>query len=341
MARSFSGSPVARHTVFILADGTFVVQWDENRVQELLSGHYREYEDRDFGHSITDYELTQLQSAGRVEHYNQRLVWLYALPERGRFQTEEYRDSFNNRVRSYYLNTTLSESRLAEVQTALSEQKLDGEFLARVRGDLVAVFGKNGAPFRQLKDAERAQKQLAARASTVFQHTAIAFIETTEYDTHYKRQTERTHEPVDLDMVISSQSDTSVTKGKRVLLVTSNDEQREALRTLLVEMKMGVMVASTAVEGLQMMEDYDPDLLVMDTQLPDMHGWEMLAKIKEIGIFQNLPKIMIADHQASPDDHAFALTVGKVDVYLVKPISMAQLRQNVWLTLKNFEDVNH
>jgi CheY-like chemotaxis protein len=79
----------------------------------------------------------------------------------------------------------------------------------------------------------------------------------------------------------------------------------------------------------------------MDTQLPDMHGWEMLAKIKEIGVFQNLPKIMIADHHASPDDHAFALTVGKVDVYLVKPISMAQLRQNVWMTLKNVEDVNH
>lgn len=341
MAKSFSGSPVARQTVFILADGTFVVQWDENRVQELLTGRYRDYEDRDFGHSITDYELAQLQSAGRVEHYNQQYIWLYALPERGRFQTEEYQETFKNRVRSFYLNTTLAESHLSEVQAALIELKLGDEFLARVRGDLVTVLGKNGAPFRQLKDAERAQKQLVTRAPAVFQHTAIAFIETSENDSHYKRQTERTQEPVDLDMVISSQSDTSVTKGKRVLLVTSDDEQRDALRSVLVEMKMGVMVASTAVEGLQLLEDYDPDLLVMDTQLLDMHGWEMLAKIKEIGAFHNLPKIMIADHHASPDDHAFALTVGKVDVYLVKPISMAQLRQNVWLTLKNFQDVNH
>jgi hypothetical protein len=47
---------------------------------------------------------------------------------------------------------------------------------------------------------------------------------------------------------------------------------------------------------------------------------------------------MIADHRSKSDDQAFALTVGKVDVYLVKPISMAQLRLNIWLTLKHALD---
>lgn len=340
MTNVSSGSPVPRHTVFILSDGSFVVQWDENRVQELLSGRYRDFEDQDFGHSITDYELNQLQAAGRVERFNERQVWLFALPERGRFQTEEYAESPRNRVRSYYLNTTLSASRLSDVQSALVEMDMAGDFLARVRGDLVAVLGKNGAPFHELRDAERAQKQLIARAPTIFEQTAIAFVETSDADSSYKRQTEQMPQVVDLDLVIASQTDTTVTQGKRALLVTSDDEQREALRLVLVEMKMDVIVASTANEGLQLLEDYHPDLLVMDTRLPDMHGWEMLAKIKEIGTFQNLPKIMIADHQAPSDDYAFALTVGKVDVYLVKPISMAQLRQNVWITLKNSEDAN-
>ena len=69
-----------------------------------------------------------------------------------------------------------------------------------------------------------------------------------------------------------------------------------------------------------------------------MHPWEMLAKIKEIGAFQSMTTIMIADHQSTPDDQAFALTVGKVDGYLVRPVSMAQLRQSVWLGLKNRQD---
>lgn len=340
MAKEFSGSPVPRYSVFILSDGSFVVQWDEQRVQELLSGHYRDYEDHDFGYAITDYELNQLQAAGRVEHYNHQHIWLYALPERDRQQLNDYQDSLRQRVRSYYLNTTLPASRLPDVEAMLDELGLADEFLARVRGDLIAVLGKNGAAFQQLNDAERAQKQLVARASTLFEHTAIAFVETTDHVDSYKRRLEQPQELADVDSLIASQRDTRVTVGKRALLVTSDEEQREAIYALLADMDMEVMAAATAADGLHLLEDFNPDLLVMDTQLPDMHGWEMLAKIKEIGAFPGLSKLMIADHHASADDEAFALTVGKVDVYLVKPISMAQLRQNVWMTLKNYDDTN-
>lgn len=335
MSQTLSGTPVPRRTVFILADGSFVVQWDEHRVQDLLSGFYRPYDDKDFGHIITEYELNQLQAAGRVEHYNDQYVWLYALPEQGRFPNDrEYHAP--SRVRSYYLNTTLPENYLTEVEDSLRKLELDGDFLARVRGSLIAVLGKNGAPFRQLKDAERAQKLLIVRAPELFEHTAIAFVETNENP--YTRTTEPGLGSYDLNTVISSQSDTTVTSGKSVLIVTSNDEERRAMQYLLGDMEMDVIAAGTAAQGLQLLEDHNPDLLVMDMKLPDMHGWELLAKIKEIGTYEELPKIMVADHHSTPDDQAFALTVGKVDVYLVKPVSMAQLRQNVWLTLKHRQD---
>jgi CheY-like chemotaxis protein len=331
MVGASSGSPVPRRTVFILADGSFVVQWDDNRVQDLLSGRYRNYDDHDFGHTITDYELNQLKAAGRVEHFNGQYVWLYSLPEQGRFPAErEYQGPA--RVRSYYLNTTLPDLRLAEVEAALRDQDLARDFLARSRGGLVAILGKNGAPFRQLKDAERAQKVLLNKAPDLFRNTAIAFVETSENP--YGRPAEQVWGPVDLEMIIHSQTDTDVTNGKRVLLVSSNPDEQLAMRELFDDMKMDMHVASTAAEGLQLLEDHNPDLLVMDLQLADKHGWEMLAKIKEIGTFESLPKIMIADYHSTPEDQAFALTVGKVDVYLVKPVSMAQLRQNIWLTLK-------
>ncbi len=335
MTGVLSGSPVPRHTVFILADGSFVVHWDTNRVQDLLSGYYRKYDDKDFGHTITDYELNQLKAAGLVEHYNNQFVWLFALPEQGRFPLErEYQGP--SRVRSYYLNTTLPEPRLADVEAVLRSQNLDNDFLARVRGSLIAILGKNGAPFRQLKDAERAQKLLVNRAPDLFQNAAIAFVETSE--NAYGRPAEQPSAIVDLDTIINSQTDTAVTMGKSVLVVTSSADERVALRDLFTSMQMQVLLADTAAEGLQLLEDHNPDLLVMDLQLSDKHGWEMLAKIKEIGTFEAMPKIMIADHHSTPDDQAFALTVGKVDVYLIKPLSIAQLRQNVWLTLKTRQD---
>lgn len=335
MTKTFSGSPVSRRTVFILADGSFVVQWDENRVQELLSGRYRNYSDQDFGHSVTDYELNQLQAAGRVEHYNDQYVWLFSLPESGRFPSErEYQGPA--RVRSYYLNTTLSEDRLTEVSDALRNLALSGSFLVRARGGLVAVLGKNGAPFPHLKDAERAQKLLVSKAPELFEHTAIAFVETSEYV--HRLRAEPAWGTVDLPTVVDSQSDTTVTSGKRVLVVSSNEEEQTAVQQLFATMEMTVYAAASAAEGLQLLEDHDPDLLIMDLQLPDMHAWEMLAKIKEIGAYDSTPKILIAEHNATGDDQAFALTVGKVDTYLAKPMSMAQLRLNVWLTLKNRQD---
>lgn len=99
-----SGSAILRVRVFVLADGTSVVQWDEKRVQELLSGQYRHYDhQRDFGHAITDYELNILKSNGRVEHYTQKFVWLFPLPEAGRYQRKVL-DGLS-KTRGYYLTT--------------------------------------------------------------------------------------------------------------------------------------------------------------------------------------------------------------------------------------------
>lgn len=335
MNKTFSGSPVPRHTVFILADGSFVVQWDEGRVQELLSGRYRRYEDDSFGHAITSYELNQLKAAGCVEHYDERYVWLYALPETNRLEQEIRTRTSGNRIRTYYLNTTLPRERLREVQAALTTLGLDRDYLARERGDLIAILGKNGAPFRHLKDAERAHKHLVARAADLLQHTAIAFIETNSSSNSYKQQTELVSDPVDLETIIASQTDVSVTSGRRVVVIAGSDDERGAICELLLTMQAEVYWANNGTDGLHLLEDCEPHLLIMDFQLPDMHGWELLAKIKEIDSLSLLPIIVIANHSSTSDEQAFALSVVKVDVYLIRPVSMAQLRQNVWLTLKN------
>lgn len=335
MSKVFSGSPVPRHTVFILADGSFVVQWDENRVQELLSGRYRSFDDHNFGHAITDYELNQLKVAGRVEHFNRQYVWLFALPETGRYDVNvRTLHRSHDRLRVYYLNTTLAPDQLSAVEERLQVARLTEYFLARVRGGVVTVLGRNGAPFRQLTDAERAQKRLVAEDPVLFRHMAVAFIETSNEDNGYKRQTEQVAEQMDLTAIIASQTDTSITAGKHAVVAAGQEDERVAIGTLLRDMGMEVRSASTGRAGLQCLEDQITHLLVMDIQMPDMHGWEMLAKIREIESLNDLAIVVVADHSAPSDEQTFALTVGRVDSYLARPVSMAQLRQNIWLTLK-------
>ncbi len=79
MTQHYTGFPVPRHTVIALKDGTFAVQWDDKRVQDLLTGEYLPFDRKQISHTITDPELDRLISAGSVEHYNQQFVWLYSL----------------------------------------------------------------------------------------------------------------------------------------------------------------------------------------------------------------------------------------------------------------------
>lgn len=334
MSKVFSGSAVPRQYVFIMADGAFVVQWDETRVQDLLTGRYRQFDRDSFGHAITDYELNQLKAAGRVEHYNRHYVWLYALPEGKRFDVElKTLQRMRNRVRTYYLNTTLPKSQLESVRVLLRTLGLGDELSAFERGDLVAIMGKNGAPFRHFTEVEGAQRRLVSRAPEMFKDAAVAFSESSRSENMHP-QDEHGMEPDDLATVIASQTDTSITQGKCVVLVVRADDDRAAIGDLCREMNMSVQAAETAASGLQLLEDAPPHLLIMDLELADMHGWEMLGKVKEIATLRDLPIIVIAEPTSSPNQQSFALSVAKVDVYLVRPVSMAKLRQNIWMALK-------
>lgn len=322
----FTGSPVPRYQVFTLVDGVFAVQWDSKYVQELLTGHYRAYEhQKDFGHPITDYELKQLKAAGRVEHFNRRYVWLYALPERGRFDLKVMDRA--NRVRTYYLSTTLSKRDLGGIQSLLDDIGVSEEFLARIRNDFVIILGRNGAPFRTVQEVERAQDKLQSRAPEAFQDLTIAFIES-KMNSPQNQPYEENSVSYNLDEIIASQVDTSSLAGKRVVLAVTQDEEREVLGELFEDkMNLQIYAVSSGGEAINALEDTAPDLLVMDVKLADMHGWQLLGMMREIHSLRMLPVVAIMDEPQ-------VVPLGNVKS-VIRPVSMSRLRHTVWTLLND------
>jgi len=158
---------IPRSRIFVLADGTFVVQWEENRVQELLNGRYRNYDDTQFGNAITDFELNQLVRSKVVEHYDEELVALSSL--------SNIMPETPSRV--YYLNTTLGRESLKSVQAALLDLDLSNELTARLRHDFVVIWKKDGAAFYRFDDAERNREQLILKSPNLFGDTVVSFVE--------------------------------------------------------------------------------------------------------------------------------------------------------------------
>lgn len=326
--KKFSGAAIPRHQVFTLVDGVYVVQWQEKKVQELLTGHYRDYDhQQDFGHAITDWELKQLKTGGRVEHYNRTYVWLYPLPEAGRFGQRRVLGR-GDRVHVYYLATPYPAERLADVHGVLEKIGIVERFQATIREGNVILVNGDGELFTTAEDARQAQQFLYANAPRVFGDLVVAFLEQSRRTTQSTAESEG---ELSLDAIIAGQTNISQVAGKRVLAALKREDEREAFGSLFDKMALEASFAASAAEAVQMLEDAPSDLLIIDIQLPDMHGWQMLSKLREIERLRELPILVLTDQ---PN---FGMTVAGVS-YLQRPISIARLRHNVYMALT--EDLN-
>jgi hypothetical protein len=75
------GIPVSRSLVFVVKSGDVVVDWGDGRVQDVLQGEFRPYDESDFGRTATDSDLEYLKKNGRVEAYDAYIVYIRTLPE--------------------------------------------------------------------------------------------------------------------------------------------------------------------------------------------------------------------------------------------------------------------
>lgn len=163
--------PVPRKRLFVLADGRFVIQWEENRVQDLLSGRYSPFSDDDFGNAITDYELNQLQNSGVVADYDDHLIYL---------QPDVSSTVATGPGRTYYLNTTIHKSQVREIREIIAADEHTEDYSVRVQEIFVIIRGHSGIAYQNFDEAERAREYLLETYPDLLGKTVVAFVEVTE-----------------------------------------------------------------------------------------------------------------------------------------------------------------
>ncbi len=76
-----TGTPVNRQWVVVLRDGRVVIEWGEGEFQDALEGGLIRGSGSQVSHLATSEDLERLKRAGRVEDYNERIVYFQGLPE--------------------------------------------------------------------------------------------------------------------------------------------------------------------------------------------------------------------------------------------------------------------
>jgi hypothetical protein len=76
-----SGVPVPRTMLFSLKSGDVVVDWGNNRIQDIITGDFVSLEEGEDGQSVHDGELEIMKKNGQIINYDSRMVYIGPLPE--------------------------------------------------------------------------------------------------------------------------------------------------------------------------------------------------------------------------------------------------------------------
>ncbi len=111
---------------------------------------------------------------------------------------------------------------------------------------------------------------------------------------------------------------------KKILLAEDNKHAIEALTEYLADIGYDVAQAHNGVEALDQIRHLQPDLVVMDIQMPDMDGLEAIRRIRHNGAATAQVPILALTALAMPGDRERCLEAGAT-AYLTKPFSLNEL----------------
>jgi PAS domain S-box-containing protein len=113
--------------------------------------------------------------------------------------------------------------------------------------------------------------------------------------------------------------------GLHLLIVEDDPDARLLLQAMLEQCEAEVQTAESAAKALRLLDEWPPDLLISDIEMPREDGYSLIRKVRSRGRpqGQRLPAIALTAH-ARAEDRVRALTAG-FDAHVAKPVEAAEL----------------
>lgn len=105
---------------------------------------------------------------------------------------------------------------------------------------------------------------------------------------------------------------------KRALIIEDNEDNMELITFILEANGFQTLKAATGLSGVEMALKERPDFIILDIQLPDIMGTEVLKRIRESERDDPIPIIAVTSY-AMAGDREKLLRAG-CDGYIEKPI---------------------
>lgn len=115
-------------------------------------------------------------------------------------------------------------------------------------------------------------------------------------------------------------------QNKNLLVVDDSVDNREFVVDLLLQMapSINVLVAKSGKHALQILEKKPIHIILLDWEMPEMTGLELLQLLQQNAVYQQIPVVMYTGAMTATHDLSQALSCGAID-FLRKPADPIEL----------------
>jgi CheY-like chemotaxis protein len=114
---------------------------------------------------------------------------------------------------------------------------------------------------------------------------------------------------------------------KKVLIADDRENSRELIRAVLESAGYDVTEASDGLEALNRARELQPDLIILDLQMPGLDGFGAIIELRSDRNLSKTP-VMALTANAMPGDRQRVIDAG-FDSYVSKPVPLPLLREEV------------
>ncbi|MCM3364400.1 response regulator transcription factor [Niallia sp. Sow4_A1] len=121
----------------------------------------------------------------------------------------------------------------------------------------------------------------------------------------------------------------------KIIVIDDDTKITSMIRRGLTFEGYDVIVANNGREGLMMILDQSPDLVILDVMMPGIDGLEVCRRLRKDG---NIPILMVTGRD-SVADRVEGLETG-ADDYLIKPFAFEELVARIKALLRRTDNIN-
>jgi two-component system CheB/CheR fusion protein len=115
-----------------------------------------------------------------------------------------------------------------------------------------------------------------------------------------------------------------VVQRTRLLIVDDDADTITTSALLLTKLGHMVLAVGSGEAALEAIQDFKPDVVLLDIAMPDMDGYELARRIRQLIDFKYVVIVAITGY-GQPSDREKSKDAG-IDHHLVKPITLDDLK---------------